>query len=537
MSPQPSRIGGSALEVSEVGDEFVFGEDVQSSLAIPKALLTQIWTEVDEGRRALSRGGLEVGGLLVGPKESLDGRVLVDGIIPLRIDYQRGPSFQMSASDLRKIPPAIDSVQEDQSKEDQTKLDPTKLEQSRAVVGFYRSRTRGDSSLRESDYEIFQAIEDAHPSFGTDFRCCFILALVSESLSLACVRMRRGGDWGEVQQFTLRSQHVQMSALPASTALEQSLRNPRPVALPIRSAVAIVPAVPEHREPEHHAAEPVGVATPRPQGTRRGGMWLLAVALAAVAAVGLAAASRWVTTRRVAAVVPVAVKQTEATRPHLGFSAAQEGGVWKLSWDRAAMDALNPVGAVLSIDEGGAEEQVPLQPSDLASGILFYTSHSSDLNFGLRVDLGGNHVEERIRVLEGPKIAQRPVYITPPVASAIPRPIANSTPGNITPAANATSAANSAPVANSKPTVNSTQAGSSNVDASFAAASVAPPAPRKFTIASKLERGGSVAPVPIAGPGLKRRGACRSRAAGDRTAHESRDWGCAPACDSARAGS
>ncbi len=113
-SPQPSPIGRFSPAVTG-SEDLVFGNDPQSSVAIPKTLMAQIWEQVAEGIQRLSRGGLEVGGLLVGPKVR-GGGVVVDGIIPLPIEYRHGPSFRMSTSDLINIAPAIESVQSDLSK-------------------------------------------------------------------------------------------------------------------------------------------------------------------------------------------------------------------------------------------------------------------------------------------------------------------------------------------------------------------------------------------------------------------------------------
>src|ERR1700722_9956417 len=202
MSPQLSRVGKFPPRASGFGDSFVFGENPQSSVAIPKALIAQIWAQVNEG----THGGLEIGGLLVGPK-TLGGRVAVDEIIPLPIEYRHGPAFQMSSTDLAGIPLTVESVQEGRS---------------RTVVGLYRGKTRGDTRLRESDQEIFEAIERAHTSFAADFRCFFGLAPISESrvdtldallgggMALACVTMGDERGWDEMQPFTLRSNPLSM---------------------------------------------------------------------------------------------------------------------------------------------------------------------------------------------------------------------------------------------------------------------------------------------------------------------------------------
>ncbi len=388
MSPQPSRIGKFPQEASRAGDNLVFGTGPQSSLVIPKAVIARLWAQVSEGSRILARGGLEVGGLLVGSKafgDTVD-TVVVDEIIPLSIEYRHGPSFHMSASDLAAIPPAMESVQEDQSK---------------AVVGLYRGRTRGDTTMRQSDHEILDVIERAHPSFAADFRCFLVLAPMSESMALACISMRDGSGWEEMQPIALRSNPLSIIASP-STALQQMSRNLQTeepaIQLPVPSSVRQPPAedrVPERRVPEQSAASLAADRT----GVRRPQIWLYAAACLVAVVLAAAGAYRWARRQQPQPPPSVPAAKTEAPRAHLGFSAAREGPVWKLSWDRAVMDALNPVGAVLSIEDGGYLLQVPLAPADLASGTLFYTPQNNDLTFGLRIDRGGSHVEEQVRVL------------------------------------------------------------------------------------------------------------------------------------------
>jgi len=385
MSPQPSRIEKFPQEATRAGDNLVFSTGPQSSLVIPKAVIAQLWAQVTEGTRILARGGLEVGGLLVGPKAFGD-TVVVDEIIPLPIEYRHGPSFHMSSSDLAAIPPAMESVQEDQSK---------------AVVGLYRGRTRGDTTMRQSDHEILDAIERVHPSFAADFRCFLVLAPMSESMALACIAMRDGSGWDEMPPIALRSNPLSIIASP-STALQQMSRKLQTEELAIHSPVpssAVHPLaedrVPERRVPDHSAASLAADRT----GVRRGQIWLYAAACLVAVVLAAFGAYRWARRQQPQPAPIVPAEKTEAPRAHLGFSASREGPVWKLSWDRAVMDTLNPVGAVLSIEDGGYLLQLPLAPADLASGILFYTPQSNDLTFGLRIDRGGSHVEEQVRVL------------------------------------------------------------------------------------------------------------------------------------------
>ena len=160
-------------------------------------------------------------------------------------------------------------------------------------------------------------------------------------------------------------------------------------------------------------ADPLSV-TPEPplrdendiaaQPPRRGTLWMGAwrYAAATVFVLGMAGgAYRWLAMTR----VPPPVQTVSAAgSTHLGFSAKREGADWKLSWDRASIDALNPAWATLSIQDGGYQQQVPLSRAELASGLLYYTPQSSDLSFSLRVDRGGADLEEHVRVLEAPPV-------------------------------------------------------------------------------------------------------------------------------------
>jgi len=372
--PSPSVILSPQLPG---GDDLVFGDNPQSSLAIPKALLAKLSEHVNQGVRKLSPGGLEVGGLLVGPKVR-GGRVVVAGIIPLHIEYEFGPCFQMSEFDLSNMAAAIESVQSDPSS---------------AVVGFYRGRRVDSRMLRDSDHEIFAAVEAVHNSFAEDFRCCFILEPIAEFEALACIAMRNGNAWDEMQPYTLGLNLPSITSFPASTVLPHLTR-------------------------DVHAANHSSIRPAR--------NWMYVIAgILAIWTAGLYLSGGKEPSRSFPTAPAKAV-------PRLEFSAIFESPVWRLSWNRAAMDALKPVRAVLSIQDGAVQQEVPFTASDLSSGTAFYTPQGGDLNFGLRVDRGGSFVEEHVRVLGAPGAAQKPIpaasvpniaAAAAPPAPAKPKPI------------------------------------------------------------------------------------------------------------------
>jgi hypothetical protein len=344
LEPEPF----STPSIATDGDNVVLSQARDASLSIAKPLVAELWANANEGARVLAHGGLEIGGLLVGSKVE-DGNIVVDDVIPLASEYQYGPSFQMSETDLARLASAIENAQEEPAK---------------AIVGFFRSRTRGEGTLRESDFEILKAIERAHTSFATDFHYCLVLAPVSDQTALACVAMRKGAVWQEMPALTLQADPLSVTSEP-----------------PLGDEVA---------------------PQPPNRGILRMGAWPYAAA--AVFILGVAGgAYRWLAMTRVP---PPAQTVSAANSIHLGFSAQREGADWKLSWDRASIDALNPAWATLSIQDGGYQQQVPLSRAELASGLLYYTPQSSDLSFSLRVDRGGADLEEHVRVLEAPPVTQ-----------------------------------------------------------------------------------------------------------------------------------
>jgi hypothetical protein len=354
-------------------------------LEVPGAVLAKMWRQVDDGVRLLPKRGAEIGGLLVGPKSHESGLV-VDELVALPIEYKLGPSFRISESDGVKLAELIESVQSDAGK---------------AVVGFYRSQTRGDEALRESDREICSAIEKIHTSFAEDFQCYFVLAPVSRAEKLAYVSLRNGSDWDTTEYM------VRASSLPS---------------------VAPMPTPPPEPKARRQAAEPIFDYTEPKlnsswQPTRRlyRGLGILAgsALLAAMASGGVHWYQSMLQQRAEAAAKEAAAERASLPPLRMGFAADRQGDMWKLSWDRGTMEVLKPGGGLLVIQDGETMKQIRLMPADLSSGTIFYTSHGGDLNFSLRLDsAGGAPLEEHVRVLEGPPSVPQP---TEPAPAAAPK--------------------------------------------------------------------------------------------------------------------
>jgi hypothetical protein len=127
------------------------------------------------------------------------------------------------------------------------------------------------------------------------------------------------------------------------------------------------------------------------------------------------------------------VSRLESQTPvRTGFSANRDGAAWKLTWDSAAVEALKPTGATLSIQDGAGEQDIPLTTADLSSGTVYYTPKSGDLAFRFEVRRDGATVgEERVRVVEGIKQVAvsspaNPVWQTAPAVMSAPNGGSNS---------------------------------------------------------------------------------------------------------------
>ncbi|HEV3330008.1 MAG TPA: energy transducer TonB [Bryobacteraceae bacterium] len=415
FAPQSSSAGRFEGQHPKTKD-VVFCDRSAFPLAVPSALVTAIWDQVNEGVGAVPRGGAEVGGLLLG-RQSQTGIVLAEEVVPIRIEYRFGPSFRLSDLDINNIRTLMASVQKDPSK---------------AVVGFYRSRTRNDSGSQESDSELLAVLEQAHTSFASNFHYYIAFTPLSKMNMTASVSVRKDDGWDDWQHVTLRSNPMSPSEPiefeappkdppPPASALEQpSARpapplavphsEPHPYSYPEPTPPAQPPAhafAPQERRAVMHSDWMQGASPVAEQPSiwhRERTPWFIGggVLLATIALGGYLHFSSQPQPRLALGEASVPIPATSAVRT--GFSAVREGPLWKLTWDRAAVAALNPTGGVLVIRDGGnKEQQLGLTAADLSSGTFFYTPQTNDLLFSLNIVMPGNQVaEEHVRVLQGP---------------------------------------------------------------------------------------------------------------------------------------
>ncbi len=363
-----------------------------SPLAIEYSLVVieEIRHEVAEGFQKLSRGGIEVGGLLYGVREGPMVRIMA--IRPLSCEHSSGPSFRLSERDRVAL---AEQIRQDQK-------DP-RLE-GLVCAGWYVSHTRTEITLSESDQEIFstyfpqpwQVTLVVRPSRGGNMRAGFFVwepdgtVKASESYGefsfpdrLAAVFDHKGSS-GERKapeyRPESRSEYRNVQRVPEP---------PAPVAAPAaapaaqdlpRSAPSSMTTLFAERAPEPPAPARTGSSPKKWFG--------LAAALIVIAA-GAVAGSRYL----------VFAPATEA----IALSVLERDGQLDIEWNRTAVPVSKAVRGTLVIADGPQTRTIPLAPAELALGKFSYKRESGDIQVRMSVEApDGNKVQEASRFLGPP---------------------------------------------------------------------------------------------------------------------------------------
>ena len=361
-------------------------------------VIEEIRHEVAEGFQKLSRGGIEVGGLLYGVH---DGKtVRITAIRPSACEHANGPAFRLSERDR--------AVLADQMKQDRE--DPRL--NGLVCAGWYVSHTRTEITLSDSDREIF----------STYFHQPWQVALV--------IRPVRGGNmragffvWEPDGTVNASQSYLEFSFPDRLAAFDHRAEyrgsfaerkaperrpEPRPAVRPVEQLVSRPAAEPVAYSPSSAPASSTittlfGDAAPASELLDRGiapehsgpkkksaaKKWFGAVSALIIVAALAAAGARYF------AVVPV--NQT------IGLTVLERDGQLDIAWNRAATPVAKAVRATLDITDGTQSRTIPLTPADLALGKFSYKRETGDIQVRMNVeDADGKRVPEASRFLGPP---------------------------------------------------------------------------------------------------------------------------------------
>lgn len=369
-------------------------------------VIEEIRHEVAEGFQKLSRGGIEVGGLLYGVHEGQTLRIMA--IRPIACEHASGPTFRLSERDRAALHEQIRQNQSDARLEDLV------------CVGWYVSHTRTEIVLTEADQDIFssffaspwQVTLVVRPSRGGNMRAGFFVwesgGTVNASQSyqefsfpdrLATVFENRGSFVDRPTQEQRNAARTPRPApLPAAPPAEVS---PNPQPRPSSPVSGSVPGAPPLSSMPSIFADPAAAKDdPRslwetadsgmdPAKTNSGKKWL-AFAAALIVMAGLAVTgSRYFV--------------SGGTGESIALSVLEREGQLDIEWNRQSASIAKAVGATLEIADGSQTRSIPLKPGDLAAGKFVYKRDSGDIQVRMVVDEpDGTKVQEASRFLGPP---------------------------------------------------------------------------------------------------------------------------------------
>jgi proteasome lid subunit RPN8/RPN11 len=380
----------------------------EGSLAIEYscALLGDIRVLVVDGLHRLSRGGIEVGGVLYGRRagESLS----IEAQHPIECEHARGPSFTLSENDLAGLEKMLGAAQSAAAG-----LEP---------LGWYHSHTRTGICLSEEDLKLYnrffphpwQVALVLHPEKLGPVTAGFFFREADGSL-------RAESSYQEFEVMAVKARaaaapSAHRVATPVATAAAVSAARtapppppPAPVApAPERKANLPMPGKTPGRAPAPEQAqhppqrimaaaetrtssdpEKLGAFLKRLEPRRNPRTrWILGALLCLAAFfLGLASRSWWVGRN-----IPQA----------LSLRAFDQGGQLRVEWDRAAAPIVEAQSGVLEVVDGGQKTLIPLDREHLQSGGISYGRRTADVDVRLKVMGPGGVIAQEVTRFVGP---------------------------------------------------------------------------------------------------------------------------------------
>jgi hypothetical protein len=354
------------------------------SIEYSLVVIEEIRHEVAEGFQRLSRGGIEVGGILYGMRDGRTVRVLA--MRPIACEHARGPAFLLSDKDRVVLNDQLVREKEDSQLE------------GLISVGWFLSHTRSEIALTESDLEIYSIF------FPTPWQVTLVIRPGRGGSMRAGYFVREADGTVKSEKSYLEFNFPDRLAgvldrAPDRAPRERTGRKMQsfyraeaeggPNAGPAASAV--VPARPDTGlfvQPSPGYAGPQFLP---PTPPRR--KWPLLVAWAAVVLLGGGLFVRyWM--------------EINLTEP-ITLAVVEHDGQLQVQWNNAAKLVKNAMRGSLEISDGGETKTYALSRQLLASGNFTIVRKSGDVEVHMTVESpDGARWQEASRYLGRPPAAQ-----------------------------------------------------------------------------------------------------------------------------------
>jgi len=323
------------------------------SIEFSVALVEEIRTEVVRAMHGLGRGGIEVGGLLIGTFE--DDNYVVDTWRLIRCDHSRGSSFLLSDRDVATLSCQIEATQ----------VDP--ILEGRRVLGWFVSHTRGGLETRIEESQLHMRHFDT-----------------PGSLLLTVQPTRFGDAQAAIHVFepgeppSLPPLDPPLPILPAP-GVRSSSRAPQPAPAPK------LPWLDEATEP----------AKRRSFG-RRWLPWMAGAAGLAFLVLGIFSvrAQKRAAGELLARSGPVHVEPSGPPEPLLSVHLEKAEDSIQVSWDASSPAVAGARSGVLTVLDQGAVFSRKLTPGELKLGRIDYTRSQGEIHVRLSVDTASRRISE-----------------------------------------------------------------------------------------------------------------------------------------------
>jgi proteasome lid subunit RPN8/RPN11 len=372
------------------------------------ALLDEIRLLAVDGLHRLSRGGLEIGGILYGTRVA--GLLTIEAQRPIECEHAHGPSFKLSENDLSGLEHILASA--------------PAAAAGLMPLGWYHSHTRTGVLLSEEDLKLYnrffpqpwQVALVLHPEkFGPVTAGFFFRAsdgsiraessyqefevLPAKGRAVAAPAAHRASTPVAVAAAVVVTAAAPAAPPPVPPAVQPKKPVPMPGKTPGRASdppqpqpLRIMAAAEDHAPAD---TEKLGAFLKRlePRRSRRT-RWIIGAFLCVAAFfLGLTSRPFWLSSQ-----APQA----------LSLRAYDQGGQLRVEWDRAAAPVREARGGGLEIIDGGTKTEIPLDREHLDSGGINYARRTADVDVRLKViGPGGDSVQEVTRFV-GPPPAPSP---------------------------------------------------------------------------------------------------------------------------------
>jgi proteasome lid subunit RPN8/RPN11 len=356
------------------------------SIEYSLVVIEEIRHEVAEGFQRLSRGGIEVGGILYGTRDGRTVRVLA--MRPIACEHARGPAFLLSDKDRVALNEQLVRDKDEPNLE------------GLISVGWFLSHTRSEIVLTDSDLEIYSIFFPApwqvtlviRPGRGGSMRAGFF------------VREADGTVKAEPSYLEFNFPDRLAGVLDRAPERPPRERPGRKIpsfyradaetgAGPATASGTTGAAAPQRREPAPFALTGPTYGGPQlllPSPPRRKWPWLVAwVALMLIlAGVGW----RW-------------WMQSVAPEP-ITLAVVEHDGQLQVQWSHSAKLVREAVRGSLEISDGGESKTMALSREMLASGNFTYVRKTGDVEVRMTVETpDGARWQEASRYLGRPPAA------------------------------------------------------------------------------------------------------------------------------------